>query len=162
MSQQLHSWVFMWKTENTNSIRYMYSMFTIVVVQLLRHVRLLRPKGLQNTRLCCPSPPRRVCPNSSLLSRWYHPIVWPSVAAFSSCLQSFLASGSFAMSRLFKKWPKYWSFSLSISPSNEYSGLIPFSIDWFDLLAVQKNFKRLLQYHSSKTSILHSSIIYNC
>ena len=56
------------------------------------------------------------------------------------------------------RWPKYWSFSFSISPSNEYSGLISFRIDWFDLLAVQGSLKGLLQHHNSKTSILqHSS-----
>ena len=52
------------------------------------------------------------------------------------------------------RWPKYWSFSFSISPSNEYYGLISFMIDWFALLAVQGTLKRLLQYHSSKASIL--------
>ena len=52
------------------------------------------------------------------------------------------------------RWPKYWSFSFSISPSNQYSGLISFRIDWFDLLAVQWTLKSLLQHHSSKTSIL--------
>ena len=52
------------------------------------------------------------------------------------------------------RWSKYWNFSFSISPSNEYSGLISFRIDWFDLLAVQGTLKSLLQYHSSKTSIL--------
>ena len=58
------------------------------------------------------------------------------------------------------KWPKYWSFSFSISPSNEYSGLISFKIDWFDLLAVQGTLKSLLQHHSSKASILqHSTFV---
>ena len=57
-------------------------------------------------------------------------------------------------------WPKYWSFSFSISPSDEYSGLISFRIDWFDLLAVQETFKSLLQYHSSKASILHCSAFF--
>ena len=51
------------------------------------------------------------------------------------------------------RWPKYWSFSFSISPSNEYSGLISFRIDWFDLLAIQGTLKSLLQHHNSKTSI---------
>ena len=55
------------------------------------------------------------------------------------------------------RWPKYWSFSFSISPSNEYSGLISFKIDWFDLLAIQGTLKNLLQHHSSKASILHHS-----
>ena len=58
------------------------------------------------------------------------------------------------------RWPKYWSFSLSISPSNEYSGLISFRIDRFDLLAVQGIFKSLLQHHSSKASILQYSAFF--
>ena len=58
---------------------------------------------------------------------------------------------------LWIRWPKYWSFSFSISPSNEYSGLITFRIDWLDLLAVQGTLKSLLQYHSSKASILQHS-----
>ena len=58
------------------------------------------------------------------------------------------------------RWPKYWSFSLSISPSNEYSGLISFRIDWLDLLAVQGTLKSLLQHHSSKASILWCSALF--
>ena len=58
------------------------------------------------------------------------------------------------------RWPKYWSFSFSISPSNEYSGLISFRIDWFDLLAVQGTLKSLLQHDSSKASILRSSAFF--
>ena len=58
------------------------------------------------------------------------------------------------------RWPKYWSFSFSISPSNEYSGLISFRIDWFDLLAVQGIHKSLLQHHSSKASILWRSAFF--
>ena len=62
-------------------------------------------------------------------------------------------------STLRMRWPNYWSFSFNISPSNEYSGLIFFRIDWFDLLAVQGTLKSLLQHHSSKASILSSSCI---
>ena len=58
------------------------------------------------------------------------------------------------------RWPKYWSFSLSISPSNEYSGLISFRIDWFDLLVVRGTLKSLLQHHSSKASILQCSAFF--
>ena len=58
------------------------------------------------------------------------------------------------------RWPKYWSFSFNISPSNEYSGLIFFRIDWFDLLAVQGNLKSLLQHYSSKASILRHSAFF--
>ena len=80
-----------------------------------------------------------------------HPIL---CHPFSSCLQSFPASGSFPKSQFFPWRPKYWSFSFSISLSNEYSGLIPFRIDWFDLLAVQRTLKSPFQHHSSKASIL--------
>ena len=58
------------------------------------------------------------------------------------------------------QWPKYWSFSFSITPSNEYSGLISFKIDWFDVLAVQGTLKSLLQHHSSKASILRHSVLF--
>ena len=58
------------------------------------------------------------------------------------------------------RWPKYWSFSFSISPSNEYSGLIPFRMDWLDLLAIQGTLKSLLQHHSSKASILWRSAFF--
>ena len=58
------------------------------------------------------------------------------------------------------RWPKYWSFSFSISPSNEHSGLISFKMDWLDLLAVQGTLKSLLQNHSSKASILHCSAFF--
>ena len=58
------------------------------------------------------------------------------------------------------RWPKYWSFNFSISPSNEYSGLISFRIDWWDLLAVQGTLKSLLQHHTSKASILHCSAFF--
>ena len=58
------------------------------------------------------------------------------------------------------RWPKYWSFNFSISPSNEYSGLIPFRTDWFDLLAVQGTLKSLLQHHNSKASIFRRSIFF--
>ena len=61
---------------------------------------------------------------------------------------------------LHTRWPKYWSFSISISPSNEYSGLISFRINWFDLLAVQGTLKSLLQHHSSKASILQPSTFF--
>ena len=71
---------------------------------------------------------------------------------------TFLSIGVFSNeSVLHIRWPKYWSFSFSISPSNEYSGLISFRMDWWDLLAVQGTLKSLLQHHSSKASILQHS-----
>ena len=76
------------------------------------------------------------------------PSIFPSIRVFSS------------ESALRIRWPKYWSFIFSISPSNEYSGLISFRIDWFDLLAVQGTLKGLLQYHSSKASILWYSAFF--
>ena len=79
-----------------------------------------------------------------------------SVIPFSSCLQSFPTSGSF----LHIRWPKYWSFSFSISPSNKYLGLISFRMNWLDLLALQGSLKSLLQHHSSKASILQSSAFF--
>ena len=76
------------------------------------------------------------------------PSIFPSIRVFSS------------ESVLHIRWPKYWSFSFSISPSNEYSGLISFRIDWFDLLAVQSTLKNLLQHHSSKASVLQLSVFF--
>ena len=76
------------------------------------------------------------------------PSIFPSIRVFSS------------ESALCIRWPKYWSFSFSIRPSNEYSGLISFRIDWFDLFAVQEPLKSLLQHHSSKASILWPSAFF--
>ena len=76
-------------------------------------------------------------------------------------VQSFPASGSFPVSLfLCMRWPKYWSFSFRISPSNKYSGLISFKIDWFDLLVVQGTLKSLVQHYSSKASILRHSAFF--
>ena len=85
-----------------------------------------------------------------------------SVIPFSSCLQSFPASRSFRMSQFFFiRWPKYWSFSFSISPSNEYSGLISFRMDWLDLLAAQGTLKSLQKIYSRLNSTdWHSLNIY--
>ena len=123
----------------------------------------LRPHGLQHIRLPCPSPSPGVCSNSCPLSQWYHPTISSSVTPFFSCPQCFPASGSFPMneSTLRIRWPKYWSFSFNISPSDEYSGLIPFRIDWFDLLAVQGPLKSLLQHHSSKATVLWCLAFYH-
>ena len=115
----------------------------------------LQPHGLQHTRLLCPSPTSGACSNSFPLSWWCHPTTSSSVIPFS-CLQSFPESGSFPVESVLDiRWPEYWSFSFSIGPSNEYSGLISFRINWLDLLAVQRILRNLLQHHSSKTSILH-------
>ena len=76
------------------------------------------------------------------------PPVFPSIKVFSN------------ESALHIRWPKYWSFSFSISPSNEYSGLISFRMDWLDLLAVQGTLRSLLQHHNSKASILWHSAFF--
>ena len=105
----------------------------------------LWPHGLQHARLPCPSPTAGVCSNSCPLSQWCHPTISSSVDPFSSCLQSSPASGFFPKESLLHiRWPKYWSFSFSISLSNEYSGLISFRMDWLDLLAVWGTLKSLL------------------
>ena len=119
----------------------------------------LRPPGLQHAKLACPSPTPGDYSNSCPLSWWCHPTISSSVTPFS-CLPSFPPSGSFPMSVLHIRWPKYWSFNFSISPSNEYSGLISFRMDWLDLLAVQGTLKSLLQHHSSKVSILWHSVFF--
>ena len=99
----------------------------------------------------------KLCP----LTGWCHPTISSSVSPFSSHLQSYPASVSFPVSQfLHIRWPKYWSFCFSISPSNEYSGLISLRMDWLDLLAVQETLKSLLQHHSSKASILQRSVLF--
>ena len=94
---------------------------------------------------------KSVIPSNHLIL--YHPLlllpsILPSIRVFSN------------ESVLHIRWPKYWSFSFSMSPSNEYSGLISFRMDWFDLLSVQGTLKSLLQHHSSKASILQHSAFF--
>ena len=117
----------------------------------------LWPHGLQHARPPCPMPIPGVYSNSCPLSQWCHPTI-------SSCHFLFLLPSTFLSIRVFSnesalhiRWPKYWSFSISISPSNEYSRLISFRMNWLDLLAVQGTLKSLLQHHSSKASILWRS-----
>ena len=118
----------------------------------------LWPHWVQHARPPCPWVTPGVYSNSCPLNQWCHPTISSSVVSFSSRLQSFPASGSFPVSQFFAiRWPKYWSFSFSISPSSEYSGLISFRMDWLDLLAVQGTLKSLLQHHSSKASVLRHS-----
>ena len=117
--------------------------------------------GLQHARPPCPSPTPKACSNSCPLSLWCHPTISSSVIPFFSCLQSFPASRSFSSdSVLHIRWLKYWSLSFNIHPCNEYSGLISFRMDWLDLFAVQGTLKSLLQYHSSKSSVLQCSAFF--
>ena len=120
----------------------------------------LRPRGLQHTRLRCPSPSSRAFLKSCALNRWCHPTISSSAVLFSCCLQSFLTSGSFLSQLFISGGQSIGTFSFRVSPSNEYSGLIFFRIDWLDLLAVQGTPKSLLQHHSSKASILWCSAFF--
>ena len=86
-----------------------------------------------------------------------HPLPSPSLPAFNLSQQQ----GLFQWVSLSIRWPKYWSFSFSITPSNEHPGLISFRMDWLDLLAVQGTLKSLLQHHGSKASILHHSAFFS-
>ena len=117
-----------------------------------------QPHGLQHTRLPGPSLSPRVCSNSCPLSWWYYSTISSSFIPFSSHPQSFPAFSN--DSALCLRWSKYWSFSFSISPSNEYSGLISFRIEWFDFLAVQETLQILLQHHNLKASILQCSAFF--
>ena len=115
----------------------------------------LQTHGLQHARLPCPSPTPGASSNSCPLSQWCHPTI-------SSCRPLLLLPSIFPTIRVFSnesvlciRWPKYWRLSFSITPSNEYPGLISFRMHWLDLLAVQETFKSLLQHHSSKASILY-------
>ena len=132
------AWVFLWRKLTGNSVQFSPSIMSDV----------LQSHGLQHASLSCPSPTPGACSNSCPSNQWCHPTISSSVVPFSSCPQYFLASGSFPMSQFFASGGQ--SFSFSISPSNEYSGLISFRMDWLDLLAVQETLKGLLQHHSSK------------
>ena len=120
----------------------------------------LQHHGLQHARPPCPSPTPGVYSNSCLFSRWWHPTT-------SSCHPLLLPPSIFPSIRVFSnesilhvRWPKYWSFNFSISPSNECAGLIYFRRDSLDLLAVQGTLKSLVQHHSSKASILRCSAFF--
>ena len=116
---------------------------------------LCNPFGMQHARFLCPPLSLGLCSNSWPLSWWCYLTISSSATSFSFCLQSYPNELV-----LHIKWPKYWSFSFSISPSNEYLGFIFFRINWFDLLAVQWTLKSLLQHHSSKASILRCSAFF--
>ena len=140
------------RSSHFNSVQFSHS----VMSNSLQH------HGVQHARPPCPSPAPGVYSNLCPLSQWCHPTISSSVIPFSSCLLSFPASGSCQMSQsvLRIRCPKYWHFRFSISPSNEYSGLISFRIEWLDLLAVQGTLKSLLKHHSSKASILQRSAFF--
>ena len=147
MTEIIWSLSYLWKFNRVNiqSVQFSHSVVS----------DSLRPHGLQHARLPCPSPTPTVCSNSypSNHLTLSHPLllllsILPSIRVFSN------------ESVLHIRWSKYWSFSFNISPSNEYSGLISFRMDWLDLLAVKGTLKSLLQHHSSKASILQHSAFF--
>ena len=101
----------------------------------------LRPHGLQHARPPCPSPTPGVYPNSCSLSQWCHPNIYPQSSPSSPAFSLSQHGGLSNDSALHIRWPKDWSFSFNISPSNEYTGLISLRMDWMDLLTVQGTLK---------------------
>ena len=118
----------------------------------------LQPHGLQHSSLPCPLPTPRACLNSCPLSQWCHPTISSCHPLLPSIFPSIGVFSSESVIRI--RWPKYWSVWFSISPSNEYSGLISFRIDWFDCFAIQGTLKSLLQHHSAKASIPQHSAFF--
>ena len=114
----------------------------------------------QHARPPCPSPSPIVHSNSRPSSRWCHPTISFSAVPFSSCPQSFPASGSFSMSQFFASGGQSIGVSVQHQSFQRISGLISFRMDWLDLLAVQGTLKSLLQHHSSKASILLCSAFF--
>ena len=120
----------------------------------------LWPHGLQQVKPLCPSPSPRVCPGSHPLNWWCHPTNSSSVDLLTSAFNLSQHQGLFNESALCIRWPRDWTITFSISPSNDYSGLLSFRIDWFDLLAVQGTLKSFLQHHSLKASFLQCSAFF--
>ena len=119
----------------------------------------LQPHELQHTRLPCPSHSPRVCSNSCPLSWWFHPtilILYHPLLLLPSIVPSIMVFSNELTLRI--RWVKYWSFS--ISPSNEYSELIFFRVEWLDLLAVQGTLNSLFQHHNLKILILWCSAFF--
>ena len=118
----------------------------------------LQFRGLQHTRLTCPSPAPRAYSDSCPSHWWCHPTILSCHPLLlpPSILPSIKVFSNESVLRI--RWPKYWSFSFSINPSNEYSGLISFRMDWLDLLAGIR--KSLFQHHSSKASVLWGSAFF--
>ena len=138
-----------------------------LIIQFSRSVMTdsLLPHRLQHARLSCLSPTPRAYSNSCPSHRWCHPTI-------SSCPPLLLLPSIFPSIRVFSResvplirWPKYWSFSFSISPSNEYSGLISFRMDWLDLLEVQGTLQessptpQFKSFNFSALSFLYSSTL---
>ena len=133
-----------------------FSNMVVICCSVAKSYLTLWPHGLQLPRLSCPSLSGGVCSDSCPLNWWCNLTISSSVIPFCFCFQLFPASEFFPVIRPFASGgQKFWSFS--ISPCNEYSGLISFRIDWFDLVEVQGILNSLLQHHSSKASVLPCS-----
>ena len=131
-------------------IYYIY-VYVVIVVQSLSHFWLFVTPGLQHARLPCPSQSPRACSNLCPLSWWFYLAISSSPpSSFPFNLHSIRVFSNDLTLHI--RWPKYWSFSFNISPSNGYSRLTSFRINWS--LAVQRTFMSLLQQHSLKASVL--------
>ena len=121
-----------------------------------------RPHEPQHTRPPCPSPTPGVHPNKPMSTESVmppnHPILCRPLLLLPSIFPSIRVFSNESALRI--RWPKYWSFSFNISPSNQHPGLISFRMDWLDLLAVQGTLKSLSKHHSSKASILPCSAFF--
>ena len=136
------------------SLNIMWTLFVVFSCPVMSDS--LRPHGLQHARPSCPSPYPGVCPSSCPLHQWCHRAISSSDTLFFFCPQSFPASGTFPMSRLFTSDDQ----NIGFGPSNKYSGLTSLKINWFDILAFQAIFRSLLQHHSSNASFLwHSAFL---
>ena len=131
------------KVKSLSRVRLFVTLWTAARQASLSFTISLSLRRLMFTESVMPSNHLVLCHPLLLL-----PSVSPSIRVFSNKLA------------LYIRWPKYWSFSFSISPTNKYSGLISFRIDWFDLLAVQSTLKSLLQHHSSKASVVQHSTFF--
>ena len=128
-------------------------------IQLLSHVWLCDPMDCSTPGF----PVHHQLPEPTKTHvHWFSDVIQPShlLSSPSTLAFSLPSIRVFSKESVLIRWPKYWSFSISISPSNEYLGLISFRIDWFDLLAVQETLKSLLQHHSSKASVLWCSAFF--
>ena len=144
------------------TLTYVFSISSLSSVQSLRMSDSLWPHRLQHARPPCPSPTPGVYSNSCPLSRWCHLAISSSVVHFSSCLQYFLASGSFPLSQLFTSGGQSIgvSASTSVLPMNTQDWAPLGWTDWLDLLAVQGTLKSFLQHYSSKGSLLQCSAFF--
>ena len=158
ISAYMSSFQFFWVSESVEATVTKYHWLRGLLFSCSAVSSSLRPHGLQHARLPCPClldllkliSIELVMPSDhlTLCHLLLPPSIFLSIRVFSN--------GSV----LHTRWPKYWSFSISISPSKEYSGLISFRMDWLDLLAVQGTLKSLLQHHSSKASVLQCSAFF--